>query len=80
VTSLISDIVAFVGKPAIRVPVLAVRGGDDSLATDEDLDAVRRFVDPALLTTRVFADRVHDLHLYNQREDVFESIHDFVKS
>ena len=80
VTSLISAIVAFTSKPTIQVPVLAVRGGDDTLATDEDLDAVRRFVDPALLTTRVFPDRVHDLHLYNQREDVFESIHDFVNS
>lgn len=80
VTSLISDIIPFVAKPAIRVPVLAVRGGDDTLATDEDLAAVGTFMDPALLATRVFAHRVHDLHLYNQREDVFESIHDFVSS
>lgn len=80
VTALISNIVPFSGKPAIRVPVLAVRGSDDTLATDEDLAAVRRFADPALVTTRVFARRKHDLHLYNEREDVFESIHDFVKS
>ncbi len=80
VTALVSDIVPFVGRPAIRVPVLALRGSDDTLATDEDLEAVRRFVDPSLVTTRVFPRRKHDLHLYNEREDVFESIHDFVKS
>ncbi|MGZ5592191.1 MAG: alpha/beta hydrolase [Usitatibacter sp.] len=80
VTALISSIVPFAGTPALRVPVLAVRGGDDTLATQEDLEAVRRFVDPALLATRVFARRKHDLHLYNEREDVFESIHAFVAS
>lgn len=80
VTALISNIVPFIKRPAIRVPVLAVRGSDDTLATDEDLEAVRRFVDPSLVTTRVFPGRKHDLHLYNEREDVFESIHDFVKS
>ncbi len=66
-------------EPTIRVPVLAVRGGDDTLATDEDLAAVRKLVDPSLLATRVFAGRVHDLHLYNVREDVFATLHDFVK-
>jgi pimeloyl-ACP methyl ester carboxylesterase len=80
VTALISDVIPFVSEPAIRVPVLAVRGQDDDLATDEDLAAVRKFVDPARLTTRVFAGRKHDLHLYNEREDVFAAIHDFVKS
>ena len=80
VTALISNIVAFFRRPALRVPVLAVRGSRDTLATDEDLAAVRGFVDASLLTTRVFAGRKHDLHLYNEREDVFESIHDFVKS
>ena len=80
VTALISNIIPFAGKPAIRVPVLAVRGSDDTLATDEDLEAVRRLVDPALVATRVFAGRKHDLHLYNEREDVFACIHDFVKS
>ncbi len=79
VTSLISNIVPYVSKPTIRVPVLAVRGGDDTLATDEDLAAVRKLVDPSLLATRVFAGRVHDLHLYNVREDVFATLHDFVK-
>jgi pimeloyl-ACP methyl ester carboxylesterase len=78
VTALVSNIVPFAGRPEIRVPVLAVRGADDNLATDEDLAAVRRFVDPSLVTTRVFAGRKHDLHLYNEREDVFESILDFV--
>lgn len=80
VTSLISNILPFFRKPTIRVPVLAVRGKDDTLATDEDLEAVRRFVEPRLLTTRVFERRKHDLHLYNEREDVFAAIHDFVKS
>ena len=80
VTALISNLVPFIKKPAIRVPVLAVRGSDDTLATDEDIEAVRRFVDPSLLTTRAFPNRKHDLHLYNEREDVFECIHDFVKS
>jgi pimeloyl-ACP methyl ester carboxylesterase len=80
VTALISDIVPFVSRPAFRVPVLAVRGADDNLATDEDLAAVRRFVDPSLLTTRVFAGRKHDLHLYNEREDVFESIRAFAQA
>jgi pimeloyl-ACP methyl ester carboxylesterase len=80
VTALISDVVPFANAPAIRVPVLAVRGSDDALATDEDLQAVRRFVDPSLVTTRAFARRKHDLHLYNEREDVFASIHDFVKA
>ncbi len=80
VTALVSNIVPFFRRPGLRVPVLAVRGSDDTLATDEDLAAVRRFVDSSLLTTRVFARRKHDLHLYNEREDVFESIHDFVKS
>lgn len=80
VTALVSNIVPFFRRPAMRVPVLAVRGSDDTLATDEDLEAVRGFVDPALLTTGVFARRKHDLHLYNERDDVFASIHDFVKS
>ncbi len=80
VTSLISNVLPFFRKPTLGVPVLAVRGGDDTLATEEDIEAVRRFVNPSLLTTRVFARRKHDLHLYNEREDVFESILDFVKS
>ena len=80
VTSLISNVLPFLRKPTLRVPVLAVRGSDDTLATEEDIEAVRRFVNPSLLTTRVFARRKHDLHLYNEREDVFESILDFVKS
>ena len=80
VTALVSSIVPFFRRPVIRVPVLAVRGSDDTLATDEDVEAVRRFVDPSLVTTRVFAKRKHDLHLYNEREDVFESIHDFARS
>lgn len=80
VTSLISNVLPFFRKPTLRVPVLAVRGADDTLATDEDLEAVRRFVSPQLLTTRVFPRRKHDLHLYNEREDVFESILDFVKA
>ncbi len=80
VTALISNILPFFRKPALAVPVLAVRGGDDTIATDEDIEAVRGLMDPALLTTRVFAGRKHDLHLYNEREDVFEAIHDFVKS
>ncbi len=80
VTSLISNIApTFVSEPRIRVPVLAARGGGDTLATAEDLEAVRRFVAPSLVSTRVFADRKHDLHLYNEREDVFASIHDFIK-
>jgi pimeloyl-ACP methyl ester carboxylesterase len=80
VTSLISNIApTFVSEPKIRVPVLAVRGGGDTLATAEDLDAVRRFVAPSLVATRVFANRKHDLHLYNEREDVFASIHDFIR-
>jgi len=79
VTALISNILPYVKKPAITVPVLAVRGSDDTLATDEDLAAVRRFVDPSLVTTRVFAGRKHDLHLYNEREDVFASILDFAR-
>ena len=81
VTSLISNIVpVFASEPKIRVPVLAVRGGGDPLATAEDIEAVRRFVAPSLVTTRVFADRKHDLHLYNRRDDVFAAIHDFVGS
>ena len=81
VTSLISNIVpTFVGEPKIRVPVLAVRGSGDTLASADDIEAVRRFVPPALVTTRVFADRKHDLHLYNEREDVFACIHDFIRS
>jgi pimeloyl-ACP methyl ester carboxylesterase len=79
VTALVSSIVPFFRSPAIAVPVLAVRGDDDTLATQEDLAAVRRFVDPSRLSTRVFAGRKHDLHLYNEREDVFESILDFVR-
>ena len=79
VTSLISNVLPFFRKPTLRVPVLAVRGADDTLATDEDLEAVRTCVSPSLLTTRVFARRKHDLHLYNEREDVFEAILDFVK-
>jgi pimeloyl-ACP methyl ester carboxylesterase len=80
VTALVSNIVPFVDRPTLRVPVLALRGSDDTLATNEDIEAVRGFVDPSLLTTRVFPDRKHDLHLYNEREDVFECIHDFVRS
>jgi pimeloyl-ACP methyl ester carboxylesterase len=80
VTALISNVTPFTATPAIDVPVLAVRGADDNLATDEDLAAVRRFVDPKLVTTRVFARRKHDLHLYNERQDVFDSVLDFVRS
>jgi alpha-beta hydrolase superfamily lysophospholipase len=80
VTSLISNVLPFFRKPTLHVPVLAVRGRDDTLATDEDIEAVRRFVNPSLLTTRVFDRRKHDLHLYNEREDVFGSILDFVQS
>jgi pimeloyl-ACP methyl ester carboxylesterase len=79
VVALISNILPFAKRPVIGVPVLAVRGADDTLATDEDLDAVRRLIDPKLVSTRVFARRKHDLHLYNEREDVFASILEFVK-
>ena len=80
VVALVSNILPFAKKPVIRVPVLAVRGADDTLATPEDLEAVRRLLDPKLVTTREFPRRKHDLHLYNEREDVFESILDFAKS
>ena len=58
---------------------LGGRGGADTLAPDEESEAVRRFVAPSLVSTRAFANRKNDLHLYNGREDVFASIHDFVK-
>lgn len=79
IRALVSEIVPFAGRPSFQVPVLAVRGSDDDLATQADLDAVSRFVaSPALLTTRVFPGRKHDLHLYNEHEDVFECLARFV--
>ena len=78
VVALVSEIVPYAERPAFKVPVLAVRGSDDDLATEADLEAVRRFVPPSLLTLRTFSGRKHDLHLYNEHEDVFECVADFV--
>ena len=78
VKALISEVIPYADRPSFRVPVLAIRGSDDDLATDEDLAAVARFVDPSLLTTRTFPGRKHDLHLYKEHEDVFAAIADFV--
>jgi pimeloyl-ACP methyl ester carboxylesterase len=78
VKALISEIVPYAGRPSFKVPVLAIRGGDDDLATEADMAAVARFVDPSLLTPRTFPGRKHDLHLYNERVDVFECIAQFV--
>lgn len=78
VTALISEIVAYAGRPSFRVPVLALRGGDDDLATEADLEAVRRFADASRLTLRTFPGRKHDLHLYNEHADVFECLAEFV--
>jgi pimeloyl-ACP methyl ester carboxylesterase len=78
VSALISEIVPYAGRPSFRVPVLAIRGSDDDLATESDLEAVRRFVDPSRLTVRTFPGRKHDLHLYNEHADVFDCIAGFV--
>lgn len=80
VVALLSEVVPYADRPVFRVPVLAIRGEDDDLATTADIDAVRRFVPPSLLTVRTFPGRKHDLHLYNERLDVFESIADFTLS
>jgi len=80
VVALISEIVPYAGRPSFRVPVLAARGSDDDLATQADVESVRRFVPPSLLTVRTFPGRKHDLHLYNERLDVFECIAGFVLS
>jgi pimeloyl-ACP methyl ester carboxylesterase len=80
VVALVSEIVPYAGRPSFVVPVLAIRGGDDDLATQADLEAVRRFVDPSLLTLRTFPGRKHDLHLYNEHLDVFEAIAQFAVS
>jgi pimeloyl-ACP methyl ester carboxylesterase len=78
VKALISEVIPYADRPSFRVPVLAIRGSDDDLATEADLAAVARFVDPALLTMRTFAGRKHDLHLYREHEDVFAAIAEFV--
>lgn len=80
VVALISEIVPYADRPVFRVPVLAIRGEDDDLATEADIEAVRRFVDPKLLTVRTFPGRKHDLQLYNERLDVFQSVADFALS
>jgi alpha-beta hydrolase superfamily lysophospholipase len=66
--------------PVIRVPVLAIRGGDDELATPADIEAVRRFVPAGMLKVRIFPGRKHDLHIYTQRNDVFDCIDEFVRA
>jgi pimeloyl-ACP methyl ester carboxylesterase len=78
VVALLAEIVPYTERPSFKVPVLAIRGGDDDLATEADVESVRRFVDPSLLTMRTFPGRKHDLHLYNEHEDVFECIAGFV--
>jgi alpha-beta hydrolase superfamily lysophospholipase len=70
--------VPYVERPAFRVPVLGIRGGDDDLATEADLQALARFVPAELLTLRVFPGRKHDLHLYKTHEDVFQCIAEFM--
>lgn len=80
VVALVSEIVPYASRPRFRVPVLAIRGSDDDLATEADLAAVARFVPAPLLTSRVFPGRKHDLHLYNQHEDVFQCVAEFVLS
>jgi pimeloyl-ACP methyl ester carboxylesterase len=80
VKALISDVIPFAGRPVFRTPVLAIRGSDDDIATEDDLEAVRRFVEPRLLSVRVFPRRKHDLHLYEPHDDVFACIADFVLS
>jgi len=62
-----------------RVPVLAVRGGLDHEVSPADLEGVRRLADAGLVTTREFADRHHDLHLYKERRDVFDCILEFAR-
>lgn len=78
VVALVSEIIPYAGRPVFRVPVLGIRGGDDDLATEADMAALGRFVDPSLLTVRVFPGRKHDLHLYNEHEDVFACIAEFI--
>jgi pimeloyl-ACP methyl ester carboxylesterase len=78
VAALVSEVIPYADRPVFRVPVLAIRGSDDDLATEADMEAVRRFIDPSLLTVETFPGRKHDLHLYNEHEDVFESIASFV--
>jgi alpha-beta hydrolase superfamily lysophospholipase len=78
VVALVSEVTPYISRPRINVPVLAIRGSSDTIATAEDMDAVRRFIRPELLTERTFPNRKHDLHLYNEREDVFSTMFEFI--